>query len=151
MRASFSRLILFRPRPEFPLLPEWESRPWIPLGDLRPLLQAVSPVRDLSDIWRWVALPLSRADVEAALMPLAGVTVRRVGDSCEEGTEHEHRDTKVSATIMPAEAEGAVERVELTPAGGLLMGSPSPEAVTVIMAAAAALRRSCGCVAVGIG
>ena len=77
--------------------------------------------------------------------------MRRIGDSCEAGTEHEQRDTKVSATIMPAEAEGAVERVELTPAGGLLMGSPSPEVVSVIIAAASALQRACGCVAVGIG
>src|SRR6266540_3204975 len=72
----YRRLILFRPRPEFPLPPEWKERTWIPLGELRPLLQAVSPVRDLSDIWRWVALPLPGAEVAAALADVPGMEVR---------------------------------------------------------------------------
>src|SRR5262245_17250535 len=71
--AAWQRLILFQPRPEFPLPAEWAGRDWLPLGEMRPLLQAVSPVRDLSDIWRWVAEPLPAAAVEAALAAVGSI------------------------------------------------------------------------------
>jgi hypothetical protein len=150
MHASFSRLILFRPRPEFPLPLEWESQPWIPLGDLRPLLQAVSPVRDLSDIWRWVAAPLPLAEVEAALAPLSGLTVMRGDPGPEIEDPREKRLVTVRATLVVAEPERTVERVELAAASGLL-GALSEEAVSVSLEAASVLQRACGCLAVGIG
>ena len=70
---TWSRLILWRPRPKFPLPAGWAERACIPLGELRPLLQAVSPVRDLSDIWRWVAAPSPLEAIETALSSLVGV------------------------------------------------------------------------------
>jgi hypothetical protein len=144
------RLILFRPRPEFALPPAWCERPWIPLGDLRPLLQAISPVRDLSDIWRWVAVPQPAQEVEAALAPLTGVVIHR-GDRSTRAEDRQAREARVSALLVPAEPEESVERVELTDAAGSLLGSPEPETVRTMLEASAALRRACGCLAVGIG
>lgn len=158
--GAFSRLILFRPRPDFPLPAEWRDRPWIPLGELRPMLQAISPVRDLSDHWRWVALPLQLAAVEAVLAHLPVVI------KTDDGV---HRSDRVlagrvmntegvsgrgtaglNALLVPAAEAGAVERVELSPAGDGLLAVPSQATMTAMQTVAAELRRTCGCVAVGV-
>jgi hypothetical protein len=150
---AFSRLILFRPRPEFPLPHEWNDRKWIPLGDLRPLLQAISPVRDLSDHWRWAALPMPREAVQAVLADTPVVVMREA--------EFHHRDAEITeggqeegvaviCALLVLAAAGQVERVELSAAAGGLLGLPSPAVMAEMLRVATALRRACGCVAVGL-
>jgi hypothetical protein len=150
---DFSRLILFRPRREFSLPDEWAGREWIPLGELRPLLQAISPVRDLSDLWRWAAVPLPRGEVEAVLAHFPWVVEREAvfhRPGAERAQTNDRETAVVQARLVPAEAAGAVERIELSPVGGGLLGMATPEAVAAMETVAVALRQRCGCVAVGL-
>jgi hypothetical protein len=150
---DFSRLILFRPRREFPLPDGWAGRESIPLGELRPLLQAISPVRDLSDLWRWAAIPLPRGEVEDVLAHFPWV-VEREAEFHRGGAEHAEANDReaavVQARLVPAEATGAVERIELSPAGGGLLGLTSPAARAAMLTVATALRQACDCLAVGL-
>jgi hypothetical protein len=150
---AFTRLILFRPRPAFALPPEWAMHAWIPLGELRPLLQGISPVRDLSDLWRWVALPLPRSAVEMALADFPEVVLAREGlnrGDAENAERDMEGSARLYALLVPAEEAGVLERIELSPVGADLLGLPSPAAMAAMQKVAAALRRACGCMAVGL-
>lgn len=147
---AFTRLILFRPRPEFPLPSGWAGREWIPLGELRPLLQAISPVRDLSDHWHWVAFPMPLEEVEAALAGIPGVVKQKAGSDHRDAEEGQEEATTLVCGLLVTAEGGAVERVELSPAAGGLLGLASPAAMVDMLKVAAALRRACGCVAVGL-
>ena len=152
--VRFARLIFLRPRREFPLPPEWLERICIPLGELRPLLQAVSPVRDLADLWRWAALPLPALVVQAALAPFEDVEVRW-GETHSHYTGHAERsDARALPTLLaqlvPAASEGEVERIELRQARETLLAVPSNEVAERLLEVAAALRSACGGIAVGL-
>jgi hypothetical protein len=151
---SFRRLIVWRPRPDFPLPPEWAEREWVPLGEMRPLLQAISPVRDLSDLWRWVVVPLPLAEVEAALAPFPDVNPLsdRASPADPEpafGAECQSED-RLQARLYCTDGEPLVERIELGPFGSALIGLPDPGLNARMLEIAAALRQACGCVAVGV-
>jgi hypothetical protein len=146
--AIWSRLILWRPRLEFPLPVEWAGRTWVPLGELRPLLQAVSPVRDLSDIWRWVAQPLPTAEVEAALAVIARVEDRQSGANPgrpEYSLTLRIDDQVLRAVFMLTGPEGPTERIEMAEGQASWPAAPIPGAQAAMLAVAAALRRSCAC------
>jgi hypothetical protein len=149
--ADWSRLILWRPRPEFPLPAEWADRASIPLGELRPLLQAVSPVRDLSDVWRWVAAPIPLADVQAALAAVSAVEVRAMptgpgGTACQ--MELRVEGQALRASLVPGAQDSEVERIELTERQATWLTPPTSEARRAMLAVASALRSACRCVAV---
>ena len=151
--GDWSRLILWRPRPEFPLPAEWVDRAWIPLGELRPLLQAVSPVRDLSDIWRWVADPLPMAEVEAALVMVSQLEPRPSPsgpDGAERQWELQVEGQALRAVLVLASADREVERIELAESQGTWLAPPTPAARQAILAVAAALRAASGCVVVAL-
>jgi hypothetical protein len=149
--AGWSRLILWRPRPEFPLPVEWVHRAWIPLGELRPLLQAVSPVRDLSDIWRWVAVPLPLAEVEAALAvvsPAEALPSLSAPDGAVRQLELRVGGQALRAALVLASTEREVERIELAESQGTWLTPPTAATKQAMLAVAASLRAACGCVAV---
>ena len=151
--ADWSRLILWRPRPEYPLPAEWADRDWIPLGDLRPLLQAVSPVRDLSDIWRWVAAPIPLADVQAALAGVSAVEAQAIptepsATMCQVDLRVERQALR--ASLFLASRDKKVERIELAESQTTWLAPPTPEARQAMLAVASALRIACGCIGVAL-
>jgi hypothetical protein len=149
--ADWSRLILWRPRPEFPLPADWTDRACIPLGELRPLLQAVSPVRDLSDIWRWVAAPIPLAGVQAALAAVAAVDTHAT-PTAPWGAASQ-MDLRVDgqvlrASLVLASRNSEVERIELAESQTAWLAPPTTESRQAMLAVASELRSACGCVAV---
>ena len=138
--AAFTRLILFRPRPEFPLPREWRDRPWVPLGEMRPLLLAVSPVRDLADVWRWVAEPLPEAEARAVLAQFEGVEVRwgqpPLPPALQEQQQAPDRP-RLLALVLPSATDNQVERIELIAADLGLLGALESRAAKRMLAMAA--------------
>jgi hypothetical protein len=151
----WSRLILWRPRPEFPLPAEWTARACIALGELRPLLQAVSPVRDLSDIWRWVAEPIPLETIDRALASVARVESQRP-DSDPGHTERRLRlhlpgqTLQAVLVLAPRDPPDNCERIELAEAESTWLRLPTPEALQAMLTVAEAMRLAGGCVAVGL-
>jgi hypothetical protein len=112
---------------------------------------AVSPVRDLSDLWRWISVPIPAAEVVAALTAFASFERQPRTAPIHSGLEALELwlgGQRVRAELVLK--ENTVERIELTAVDVDWLTLPSTEARTAMLAIATALRRSCGCLAVAL-